>query len=60
MKREQRVLTALQKVRRASTAELRKITGVFHVSNVIFQLREQGHKIYTIQNQHGCFYEYVS
>jgi hypothetical protein len=55
-----RVLEALKEAKRMTSVELREAVGFYNVSQVIFFLREEGHKIYTVQNSNGCFYEYVS
>lgn len=54
-----KVLQALRKNKRMTSAELREAVGFYNVSQPIFFLREEGHKIYTVQNSNGCFYEYA-
>ena len=60
MTRLEQVLQALITNRKITTEQLKKLTGLTNVSNTIVKLRQQGHKIYTVQNSHGCHYEYVS
>jgi hypothetical protein len=60
MSRTALVLLALQSAKKITVAELRRVVGFRNVSQPIFRLREEGHKILTVQNSNGCFYEYVS